>query len=204
MKKRIVLKSAYIVMLGTFLLFVASCGKEAKKQQALQTFSEKLLSDYECHINYSFQSNEKTAEGQAEILRAGTVTNLKILSPEPYSGLGVEYNTQGAPTAITVHFLDIDAAVPQDALSKINAVASIFADDFAKSICKASKENIREYDVSDNSKGYCVTVNYNSAEITVCFSESGAIPYFMEYVSETQKVDIVFESFNGKIIDADK
>lgn len=204
MKKIIVLKSASVAVLGIFLLFITSCGKEAKKQQALQTISEKLLSDYECHINYSFQSSEKTIEGQAEVVRSGTVTNLKILSPEPYSGLGVEYNTQGAPTAITVHFLDIDTAVPQDALSKINTVASIFADDFAQSICKAPKENIREYDASNNSKGYCATVNYNGAEITLYFSESGIIPYFMEYVSESQTVDIVFESFNNKIIGNDK
>lgn len=204
MKKSIVLKSAFVAVLGIFLIFVAGCGKEAKKQRALRTISEKLLSDYECRINYSFQSDGKTAEGQAEIIRSGTVTNLKILSPEPYSGLGIEYNTQGAPTAITVHFLDIDASVPQDALSKINAVASIFADDFANSLCKVSKESIREYDASNGSKGYCATVNYNGAEITLYFSESGIIPYFMEYDSKLQKVDMVFESFKNKIIDGDK
>lgn len=200
MVKKTHIAKLFAVILITVITAVTlySC-RGTKKQQAVTGLSDTLRGNYESEISFFIPGSDAEYNGKAKITRDGTITRLDILSPEPYSGMSIEYDVKGLPSSVAVHFLGIDTELPAKALSKVNSVAVLFADDFAKSLGKIHPESIAEYSLPDETSGYCATLLYSDAEITIYFSDESHIPYSLEYRGKEINADIVFDSFKPEI-----
>lgn len=185
-----------VLILSVFQLLSLSSCKGSKKSSALDNLSDSLRKDYTSEISFSLNGVSGDFSGNAEITRNGTVTRLDIHSPEPYSGISIEYDVKGLPSSVAVHFSGIDTTLPSEALSKVNSVAALFADDFATCLSKLPFDSITEYTLPEGETAYCTTLFYGGADITVYFSENGDIPYIIEYRGPSTSVDIKFDSFN--------
>ncbi|MBR3996070.1 MAG: hypothetical protein IKI97_12420 [Clostridia bacterium] len=185
-----------ITVISAFSLY--SC-KGSKKQQAVSGLSDILRGNYESEISFFVPGTDAEYNGKAKIIRDGTITRLDILSPEPYSGMSIEYDVKGLPSSVAVHFSGIDIELPAKALSRVNSVAVLFADDFTSALGKIHPESITEYSLPDETSGYCVTLPYSDAEITIYFSDESYIPYSLEYRGKEINADIVFDSFKPEI-----
>ena len=194
-------KSGYLFKISATVLTVImlislfSC-TGTRKRQALESFADVLRTDYESSITYSINGGDTEISGNAEIRREGTVTSLDILAPEPYSGMSIRYDVKGLPQSVAVHFSGMDTRLPTDAVSRINAIAVIFADDFASNLSKLSAEGLTEYEIpdSDGKTAYKADVKHGEADITVYFDRDG-IPLSLEYRSEAVNADVTFDSF---------
>lgn len=194
-RKRIFYIFCVLILTAFQLLSLTSCNG-SKKSRALDNLSNSLLGDYTSEISFGAHGATDSFTGNAEITRSGTVTRLDIHSPEPYSGMSIEYDVKGLPSSVAVHFSGIDTTLPSEALSKVNSVAALLADDFASCLAKLSFSDITEYTLPEGEIGYCAALFYGGADITVYFSENGDVPYTIEYRGESLSVDIKFDSFN--------
>lgn len=176
-------------------LFLYSCTGGGKKERFVKNIADNLRTSYMSELTFNIRTGEKSYDGTAQLLRDMSVTRLDILSPEPFSGLSVEYDTAGAPSSVAVHFAGIDTTLPKEALSRINILASLSADDFLSVLSKTAGENITEYQISEDKVGYCARVIYGEAEIVFCFSEDGNVPYSFEYSSDDINASVVFTKF---------
>lgn len=200
MVKRTHLAKLFAIILITVIaaLSLYSC-KGSKKQQAVTGLSDILRGNYESEISFFIPGTDAEYNGKAKISRNGTITRLDILAPDPYSGMSIEYDVKGLPSSVAVHFLGIDTELPAKALSKVNSVAVLFADDFTSALGKIHPESITEYRLPDETGGYCATLLYSDAEITVYFSDENNIPYSLEYRGKETNADIIFDSFKPEI-----
>ncbi len=188
----------FVLSLVVTAAILSSCAG-TKKQKAACALSDVLRGNYVCELNFNVRGKEQYS-GKAEITKSGTVTRLDILSPEPYSGMSIEYDTAGLPSSVAVHFSGMSTLLPSDAVARINPIASLFADDFASCLGKVSKDDITEYELEDR-KGLCASLLYSDARIIVYFSETGSVPYSLEYESDDMQADIVFDVFKAQVID---
>ena len=184
----------------SFLLLLLFCtavlsGCGGKNKASLGNLCDTLQSDYTCNITFTAKSGTEKVEGECETFHNEKLTSLKIKSPEQLEGLTVEYNTSGVPSSVAVHFKDFDAELPGSALSKINAVASLCANDFVEILRKVSSDKIIEYEITDEESGLLTVVPFGDAEITLCFSKDGNIPYSLEYVSQDMTVSVNISDF---------
>lgn len=192
---KIIIKGALLLLFIWMTLLCSGC-KGSKKQQAVRKLSENLRGDYTSEISFTVPEGSSELCGNAQITRSGTTTTLDIHEPEPFAGMSIEYDVKGLPSSVAVHFLGINTAVPSEALSRVNSIAVLFADDFASSIEKIAPESMIEYELENGSTGCCASVPYGDAEVTLYFDEVTGIPLLLEYRSESINTDIVFEHFN--------
>ncbi len=184
-----------ITVMTVLTLILCSCSDSGKKERLVKNIADNLRTSYASELTFDIRYGDKSYNGTARLTRDMSVTRLDILSPEPYSGLSVEYDTAGAPSSVAVHFEGIDTTLPTEALSRINVLASLSADDFLSVLSNTAGENITEYEMSENEKGYCARVIYGEVEITFCFSAPGNTPYSLEYSSSDMSASIVFTKF---------
>lgn len=193
LKTKKVLKA--LIIFPLVLCLLCSCTQAGKKRQLIKRITENLRSSYVSEITYSVRSGENILEGTARLTKDMTVTRLDILSPEPYSGLSVEYNISGAPSSVAVHFAGIDTTLPREALSNINIISSLAADDFLYLLSMVGGESITEYEMSENMRGYCASLTFGELSTQFCFSEDGNTPYSLSLSSDKISADIVFTKF---------
>ena len=198
-KKKHILKLIATALIATFALFSLNSCEGTKKRNAMEGLSDLLRGNYISEISFSIPGSDSQYNGKATITRNGTLTRLDILSPEPYSGMSIEYDVMGLPSNVAVHFLGMSTELPTKALSKVNSVAVLFADDFSSALSKLHPESITEYSLPDETSGYCANLLYSGAEISVYFSDQGYIPYSLEYRSDEINADIVFDTFKPEI-----
>lgn len=182
-----------IVLSLTLMLSLVSCGDSGHK--SLMRLCRNLRSDYVCSLNFTSGSGESKTEGSAELSHGETLSTLKINSPEPLSGMQIEYDTVGAPSSISVHFSGIDVSLPEGALARINRVAALSADDFVGVLEKVGADKVVEYDMQNGEVGYFAEVPYREATVTLCFSKDGEVPYSLEYLSEDVRTSVEFCDF---------
>lgn len=182
-----------IVLSLTLMLSLISCGDSGHK--SLMRLCTNLRSDYICNLSFTSGSGESKTEGSAELSHAETLSTLKIKSPELLSGMQIEYDTVGAPSAISVHFSGIDLSLPEGALARINRVAALSADDFVSVLEKIGADKIAQYDTPNGETAYFVEVPYKEATVTVFFSKDGEVPYSIEYLSEDASAVVEFTDF---------
>lgn len=192
MKKTKTLISFLALILTALTLISCSGGKKAS---ALSRLCENLRGTYVCELSFRSEGQGQALEGTAELSHSATLSELKILSPDPLSGMKIQYDTLGAPSSVAVHFEGIDTTLPAGALTKINRIAALAADDFVSILSKTSADMINEYDVSEDETGCFVIIPYDGAEITVCFAEDGEEPYSLEYVSDGISASVLFTDF---------
>ncbi len=199
--KKTIIGTISKTIITTFLLLsvsllLTSC-TASKKQKAAQSLSDILRSNYICNLSYTIRGSENEYTGKANITKNGYITRLDILSPDPYSGLGIEYNVSGLPESAAIHFLGMNTSLPIDSMASINPLASLFADDFASVLSKIPNDSITEYELEDKT-AFCATLTYSDADITICFSDDGSIPYSLEY-SKDISAEITFDYFKPEI-----
>lgn len=188
-----------LVVFPLILLFaLSSCA--GKGQSALSNLCENLRSDYVAVLSFKTNGDEPVI-GECEISHGEALTSIRLKSPELLSGLSVEYDVSGAPSSVAIRFKDFDMELPKASLTKINAIASLAADDFISTLEKVDESNITEYELSEDEDGYIAVVPYGEAEITLCFSSDGNTPYSLEYSSSSLTVSVVFTSFKTLITD---
>jgi len=177
------------------MLSLCSCGASRKKK-ALEELSDNLCGSYTSEVSFRVPATNIAYEGKAQIAKKDTVTQLDISSPEPYAGISIEYDVKGLPSSVAIRFSGMETTLPRKAVSKINAVAVLFADDFASTLQSISTESITEYELADGKKGCCASLVYGDAQIALYFSAENGIPYSMEYRSDLINADIIFDSFH--------
>ena len=175
--------------------FLCACTQGSKKERFVKSIADNLRTSYASELTFNIRTGEKSYDGTARLFRDMSVTRLDILSPEPFSGLSVEYDTAGAPSSVAVHFAGIDTTLPTEALSRINILASLACDDFLSMLSKTAGESITDYQISEDKSGYCTRVIYGEAEIDFCFSDDASMPYSFEYSSEDINASVVFTKF---------
>ena len=190
-------KSVTIITASALILTACT----SKKQKAAENLSDALRTDYTSNISFTLDTSESRNFGNATVTKKDCITRIDIHSPEPYSGLSVEYNVKGLPDSIAMHFSGMDVSLPTDAVAKINPVTSLFADDFAQMLSKLPSESIKEYE-TDGQKGICASLTYNGADISVYFSADGAVPYSLEYSSDKLRAELVFDTFKKELIES--
>ncbi len=187
-----------IVPLVLIPLILTSCAV-SKKQKAAQSLSDTLRSSYKCEISFTVHGKENDYTGNASVSKNGPVTKLDIHSPDPYSGMSIEYNVSGYPESIALHFSGMDVTLPENALARINPLTSLFADDFASVVSKLPNEAVTEYE-KDGKTAYCAVVPYANANVSLHFSDCGTVLYMMEYSSPDFSAELTFDSFKCEVI----
>ncbi len=177
MKKRFTVT----LLLITLCIFFVSCGENGKKERSVKNLSDALRTSYEAELSFCVRQGGEALEGDAMLLRDGANVRLDILSPEPVSGLSIEYDAAGAPSTVAVHFKGIDTTLPTAAISRINVLAALAAGDFPEILARVSGENITEYEYGESLRGYCAKLKYGEADVVICYSEDGSSPYSIEY-----------------------
>ena len=129
-----------------FCTLLCSCTENGRKESSVQNISDTLRTSYAAELAFNVRHREDTFEGTAQLLRDGSNVSLDIKSPEPFSGLSIEYDAAGAPSSVAVHFKGIDTTLPSAALTKVNILASLATGDFPEILSKVSGENITEYE----------------------------------------------------------
>ncbi len=185
-------KAFSVILICTLL---CSCTENGRKESSVQNISDTLRSSYTSELSFSVRQASESLEGEAILSRDDANVRLDIKSPEPVSGLSVEYDAAGAPSSVAVHFKGIDTTLPSAALTKINILASLAAGDFPEILSKVSGENITEYEYSEDKPGYCARLKYGEADIVLCYSESGDEPYSLEYSSQDLYAAVTITKF---------
>ncbi len=171
-----------------------SCGKGTTK--AVENLSDVLRGNYVCDISFRL-SGEEEIIGKGQITRNGTEVRLDILTPEPYSGMSIEYDTSGLPRSVAVHFSGMNTSLPNGAVARLNPIASLFADDFAPSLAKVPANNITEYE-ADGISGLCASVQYGDSMANIYFAADGSVPYRLEVSGDDSDSEIVFDIFKAQ------
>lgn len=171
-----------------------SCTEGHKK--SLIHLSDMLNSDYTANVSFTVSSENNQYAGCATITKDAFITRLDIHSPNPFSGLSIEYNIKGLPESIAMHFSGLSAMMPKDAAAKINPIASIFADDFASNLSKIPKSDISEYTDNSGAKGLYTSLAHNGANITLYFSPESSVPQLIEYLGKDCSASITFDNFS--------
>lgn len=188
--------SAFIIVFVTMMFCSCSGNTGIKSASGL---SDILRGDYECEISFTLGGDD-TVEGTGRITKVGTVTRLDILTPEPYSGMSIEYDTEGLPQSVAVHFSGMSIVLPEGAVERLNPIAALFADDFAASLSSLPKDSLTEYD-SDGISGLCATLKHGDADINLYFASDGSVPYALEYTKDGVCTDVIFNVFCPKVIE---
>lgn len=188
-----------VTILTSFAVILTSCIASGK-QKAVKNLSDAFRSDYISDLTFSVNTSNGEYNGTATVTRNEYITGIDIHSPDPYSGLSIEYNVKGLPESIAMHFSGMNATLPPDSIARINPITSLFADDFADTLSKLPKESIKEYELEDG-KGCCASLVYNGADISVYFSSDGSVPRSLEYSSDAMTAAITFDTFKPEITD---
>lgn len=188
----------FITVLAFYAVILCSCSGNTAVKSA-SALSDILRGDYECEISFTLGGDD-IVEGTGKITKNGTVTRLDILSPEPYSGMSIEYDTEGLPQSVAVHFSGMSVTLPEGAVARLSPIASLFADDFAASLSSLPKNDMTEYD-SDGISGLCAAMKHGDADINLYFSSDGSVPYALEYTKNGVCTDVIFNVFCPKVIE---
>lgn len=197
-------KSVFSLCFAIAVLFVLCSCMQSKKQRALNEISDILRTEYTSDVSFRINDGNYELAGTACIIKGDNITAFDIKSPDPYSGLCIEYDVSGLPSSVSVHFSGMDATVPKEAVTAINSVAVLFADDFASALSKTEVQSIMQYTLPNGGDGYCAQFVYSGADICVYFSSDVPLPSRFEYRSGDIEADVVFDSFDVKIITDDK
>lgn len=193
LRKITVFVPVFIFIVLTTVL--CSCGKGSARK-AVSELSDTFRGNYICEISFRLGGDEEIS-GNGQITKNGTVVRLDILSPEPYSGMSIEYDTSGLPQSVAVHFSGISTTLPKGAVARLNPLSSIFADDFSSALAAVPNSSITEYE-ADGIIGLCASTSHGDSEVDIYFSSDGSIPYAMTLTSDGVSTDIVFDSFKAQ------
>lgn len=194
MKKIITAVLAFILGICLF-----SCGENGKKENSVKGLSEALRTSYESEVKFSILQDGETLEGQAILTRDGANVQLDISEPASLAGMSIEYDAVGAPSSVAVHFAGIDTTLPTAAISRMNVLACLAAGDFPEILARVSGENITEYEYGENIRGYCARLKYGEADVAICYSADGTVPYSIEYSNGDLYGTFTFVKFKSVI-----
>lgn len=169
------------ILVFIFGIFLFSCGENGRRENSVKALSEVLRTSYESEVKFNILQDGETLAGSTILTRDGASLRLDVAAPESLSGMSIEYDAVGAPSSVAVHFAGIDTTLPTAAISRINVLACLAAGDFPEILAHVSGENITEYEYGENLYGYCARLKYGEADVAVCYSEDGTVPYSIEY-----------------------
>lgn len=188
-----------VALFFTLCICLFSCGENGRKESSVKILSEVLRTSYESAVKFSILQDGETLEGEAVLARDGANVHLDITQPEALSGMSIEYDAAGAPSSVAVHFKGIDTTLPTSAISRINVLAGIAAGDFPEILARVSGENITEYEYGESFRGYCARLKYGEADIVICYSAGGDVPYSIEYSDGNLYGTFTFTKFKSII-----
>lgn len=193
MKKRLYLNFLLALLIIAGLV---SCTQGTRKKSMLDTLSDNMHSSYTAEISYNLSSGDFLLSGDAIITKEKANTTLKLLTPEQYSGLTIDYDITGAPQSVAVHFSGIDTTLPTVALSRINAIAQLFSEDFLQVLTMQSSDKIAEVEnVNSGEAEYFTQVPFGNSVVGVRFSGNGEKPLCFEFTGDELSGNITFKSF---------
>lgn len=192
-RKKLYLNVLFVLMTVAMLV---SCTQEVRKKTELSNFSDNMHSSYTAEISYNLSAPDFALSGNAIISKEKANISLKLLSPEPYSGMTIDYDVTGVPESVAVHFSGIDTTLPNEAVSKINAIVQLFFDDFLDILSKQSSDKIAVVEnVTSGENEYFTQVPFGNSVVGVRFSESGALPLYFEFTGDELSGNIAFNNF---------
>ncbi len=195
-------KSLYLNILLSVMLVagLVSCTQGTRKKSMLESLTDNMHSSYTAEISYNLSASDFELAGDAIITKEKANTTLKLQSPEPYSGMTIDYDVAGTPESVAVHFSGIDTTLPTEAVSKINAIAQLFFDDFLDILSKQSSDKIAVVEnVNSGENEYFTQVPYGNSIVGVKFSEGDALPLYFEFTGDELSGNITFGSFETAV-----
>ena len=191
-------KTLYFALILALLIVAGliSCTQGTRKKETLANLSDNMHSSYAAEISYNLSSGDFILSGDAIITKNKANTTLKLLTPEQYSGLTIDYDVTGAPQSVAVHFSGIDTTLPNLALSRINTIAQLFSEDFVQVLTMQGTDKISEVEnVNTGETEYFTQVSFANSLVGVRLSAQEEKPLYFEFTSDELSGNITFESF---------